>query len=90
MQTAFSLRYQDIVIGTGKDAEANKIYRVTYTGWLAADGHKFDSSYTTKSRSSAKTAIRAVRITPPRVSILRHGKLARGRLPLFGILFVPV
>src|SRR3974390_3175024 len=45
VKTAFSLRYQDIVIGTGKDAEPNKIYKVNYTGWLAADGHKFDSSY---------------------------------------------
>jgi peptidylprolyl isomerase len=44
VKTAFSLRYQDIVIGTGKDAEPNKLYKVNYTGWLAADGHKFDSS----------------------------------------------
>jgi peptidylprolyl isomerase len=43
--TAFSLRYQDIKIGTGPDAEPRKIYKVHYTGWLAADGHKFDSSY---------------------------------------------
>ena len=26
-------------------AEPNKLYKVQYTGWLAADGHKFDSSY---------------------------------------------
>lgn len=45
VKTAFSLRYQDIRIGTGADAEANKTYKVNYTGWLAADGHKFDSSY---------------------------------------------
>lgn len=45
VKTAFSLRYQDIRIGTGKDAEPNKLYRVHYTGWLAANGHKFDSSY---------------------------------------------
>jgi len=45
MKTAFSLRYQDIKIGTGAEAEPNKIYKVAYTGWLAADGHKFDSSY---------------------------------------------
>jgi peptidylprolyl isomerase len=45
VKTAFSLRYQDIKVGTGKDAEPNKIYKVHYTGWLAADGHKFDSSY---------------------------------------------
>ncbi len=43
--TAFSLRYQDIKIGAGPDAEPRKIYKVHYTGWLAADGRKFDSSY---------------------------------------------
>lgn len=43
--TAFTLRYQDIKIGTGADAEPRKMYKVHYTGWLAADGHKFDSSY---------------------------------------------
>ncbi len=45
VKTAFSLRYQDVKIGTGKEAEPNKLYKVQYTGWLAADGHKFDSSY---------------------------------------------
>lgn len=45
VKTAFSLRYQDIKIGVGADAEPNKIYKVHYTGWLAADGRKFDSSY---------------------------------------------
>ena len=44
MHTAFSLRYQEIKIGTGKVAEPNEIYKVLYTGWLAATGHKFDSS----------------------------------------------
>lgn len=44
VKTAFSLRYEDIKIGTGADAEPNKMYKVLYTGWLAADGHKFDSS----------------------------------------------
>ena len=43
--TAFTLRYQDIKIGTGRDAEPRKLYKVHYTGWLAADGRKFDSSY---------------------------------------------
>jgi peptidylprolyl isomerase len=43
-KTAFSLKYQDIKIGTGADAEPNKMYKVLYTGWLAADGHKFDST----------------------------------------------
>ena len=46
VKTAFSLRYQDIKIGTGADAEPNKIYKVHYTGWLAVrTGGKFDSSY---------------------------------------------
>jgi len=45
VKTAFSLKYQEIKIGTGQEAEPNKIYKVHYTGWLAADGHKFDSSY---------------------------------------------
>ncbi len=45
VKTAFSLRYEDIKIGTGAPAEPNKVYKVHYTGWLAANGHKFDSSY---------------------------------------------
>jgi peptidylprolyl isomerase len=49
-KVAFSLRYQDIQIGTGPIAEPNKMYKVQYTGWMGAngrddDGHKFDSSY---------------------------------------------
>jgi peptidylprolyl isomerase len=43
VKTAFSLRYQDIAIGTGADAEPMKMYKVKYTGWRAADGVKFDS-----------------------------------------------
>lgn len=45
VKTAYTLRYQDIVIGTGAEAEPNKMYKVHYTGWLAATGYKFDSSY---------------------------------------------
>lgn len=44
VKTAFSLRYEDIKIGAGAEAEPNKLYKVLYTGYLAADGHKFDSS----------------------------------------------
>jgi peptidylprolyl isomerase len=44
-KTAFALRYQDVKIGTGPVAEPRKLYKVAYTGWLAADGRKFDSSY---------------------------------------------
>jgi len=41
---SFVLRYQDFQIGTGPVAEPLKLYKVKYTGWLAADGKKFDSS----------------------------------------------
>jgi peptidylprolyl isomerase len=44
VKTAFSLRYEDVKVGTGADAEPNKLYKVLYTGYLASDGHKFDSS----------------------------------------------
>jgi peptidylprolyl isomerase len=42
---AFTLCYEDIKIGTGAEAEPNKMYKVNYTGWLASDGRKFDSSF---------------------------------------------
>jgi len=45
VKTAFVERYQDITIGAGADAAPYKNYKVHYTGWLAADGKKFDSSY---------------------------------------------
>ena len=45
VKTAFSLRYQDIKIGTGALAEPYKMYKVQYTGWLASNGRKFDSSF---------------------------------------------
>jgi len=44
VKTAFTLRYEDYKIGTGAEAEPNKLYKVLYTGYLASDGHKFDSS----------------------------------------------
>ena len=45
VKQAFTLRYEDIKVGTGAVAEPNKLYKVQYTGWRAADGVKFDSSY---------------------------------------------
>jgi peptidylprolyl isomerase len=44
MHTAYALKYIDTKIGTGDLATINKFYTVHYTGWLAADGKKFDSS----------------------------------------------
>lgn len=44
VKTMFSERYEDYKIGTGPLAEPNKLYKVQYTGYLAATGQKFDSS----------------------------------------------
>ncbi|MEO6803774.1 MAG: FKBP-type peptidyl-prolyl cis-trans isomerase [Granulicella sp.] len=41
----YSLRYIDTKIGAGPLAEPEKFYTVHYTGWLAKDGTKFDSSF---------------------------------------------
>ena len=44
VKTDFALRYEEIKIGTGAEAESNKMYHVNYTGYLAATGEKFDSN----------------------------------------------
>ena len=49
-KVAFALRYVDIKIGAGPEAEPGKMFKVQYTGYLGAngrpdDGHKFDSSF---------------------------------------------
>jgi peptidylprolyl isomerase len=41
----YALRYQEITTGTGEAATPGVFYSVNYTGWLASDGTKFDSSY---------------------------------------------
>jgi peptidylprolyl isomerase len=44
VKTAFSLRYEDIKIGSGPLVEPNMIYKVYYTGWIASTGVEFDST----------------------------------------------
>jgi peptidylprolyl isomerase len=44
VESAFALRYIDIKAGDGTEAQPNQFYTVHYTGWLASDGSKFDSS----------------------------------------------
>src|SRR6201987_6375692 len=44
LESAFALRYIDIKPGDGAEAEPGQFYTVHYTGWLASDGTKFDSS----------------------------------------------
>ncbi len=45
IKTQYVMRYQEIKVGTGDVAAPGQIYTVNYTGWLASDGTKFDSSY---------------------------------------------
>jgi FKBP-type peptidyl-prolyl cis-trans isomerase FkpA len=42
--TSSGLQYWDITLGTGATAVAGKQVKVHYTGWLATNGKKFDSS----------------------------------------------
>ena len=44
VESALALRYIDIQPGTGAEAQPGQFYTVHYTGWLASDGTKFDSS----------------------------------------------
>jgi peptidylprolyl isomerase len=44
VESAFALRYIDIKPGDGAEAQPGQFYTVHYTGWLASDGTKFDSS----------------------------------------------
>lgn len=44
LKTQYVMRYQDTQIGTGDLAMPGGVYTVHYTGWLASDGTKFDSS----------------------------------------------
>ncbi len=46
VQIPFSLRYEDIKVGTGAEAQYRKLDTVHYTLWIAADGRKVDSSLT--------------------------------------------
>jgi FKBP-type peptidyl-prolyl cis-trans isomerase FkpA len=43
-KTPSGAEYWDITAGTGATASAGKTVTVHYTGWLAKDGKKFDSS----------------------------------------------
>jgi peptidylprolyl isomerase len=45
LKTAMALRTLDIVAGTGPEVTNGQYLSVQYTGWLASDGSKFDSSY---------------------------------------------
>jgi peptidylprolyl isomerase len=39
----YTLRYEDIKVGTGAVGESGKVWHIKYTGWRATDGVEFDS-----------------------------------------------
>jgi peptidylprolyl isomerase len=45
LETAFALRYIDAKLGEGDPVQPGEFITVHYTGWLASNGTKFDSSY---------------------------------------------
>ena len=55
-RTAFSLRYIDIVDGTGAVAAPRKCFYAQYTGWLT-NGKKFDSSRDTLPNGHARSPL---------------------------------
>jgi FKBP-type peptidyl-prolyl cis-trans isomerase len=44
VKTDSGLRYQDLKVGDGAAAKKGNFVEVHYTGWLASNGKKFDSS----------------------------------------------
>ena len=44
VQVEYVMRYQEVKVGDGDLAQPGWMYTVHYTGWLASDGTKFDSS----------------------------------------------
>ena len=52
--TKSGLKYEDVKVGDGAEAKAGDTVEVHYTGWLAKDGKKFDSSLDRKEAFSFK------------------------------------
>lgn len=56
VKTAFSLRYQDIKLGTKEAAEPNKLYKVNYTGSLPRTATSSTHRKITGNRFATRTA----------------------------------
>lgn len=88
LKTAFTLRYQDIRIGTGAVAEPNKEYIFHYTGWLASSGQKFDTTYEhrgkimDKDRKPVKDANGKDKLGPPQPFTFVQGTQGEQRMLL--------
>ena len=60
----FALRYVDTVVGTGAEAVAGKMVSLHYTGWLASDGTKFDSSFAHPDKQPIQLPLGGGRVIP--------------------------
>jgi peptidylprolyl isomerase len=60
VESAFALRYIDITPGDGAEAQPGQFYTVHYTGWLASDGTKFDSSLDRNEPITFRQGVRGV------------------------------
>jgi FKBP-type peptidyl-prolyl cis-trans isomerase len=59
--TDSGLKYQDLKVGKGDAAKTGDTVEVHYTGWLAKDGKKFDSSVDRKETFSFKLGGRVIK-----------------------------
>ncbi|MFO0880364.1 MAG: FKBP-type peptidyl-prolyl cis-trans isomerase [Gemmataceae bacterium] len=57
VKTDSGLQYQDLKAGTGTQAKKGDTVEVHYTGWLAKDNSKFDSSLDRKSPFAFKVGV---------------------------------
>jgi peptidylprolyl isomerase len=86
VKTAFTMRYQEIKVGTGDVAEPGMQYIVHYTGWLASDGQQFDSSYNhrgkimDKNRQPVKDANGKDKLGPPQPITFTQGTQGEERV----------
>ncbi len=64
VQAVFALRYVDTVVGTGAEAVPGKTVSLHYTGWLASDGTKFDSSFDHPDKQPIQLPLGAGRVIP--------------------------
>jgi peptidylprolyl isomerase len=60
VESAFALRYIDITSGDGAEAQPGQFYTVHYTGWLASNGTKFDSSLDRSEPFAFRQGVRGV------------------------------
>src|SRR3954454_22851802 len=59
--TDSGLKYQDLKVGTGTAAKEGDTVEVHYTGWLAKNGKKFDSSVDRKETFEFKIGGRVIK-----------------------------